>query len=113
MIQAASLFKLLGDDVRLRLLRLLGKGRLNVSELTVILGIAQSGVSRHLGLLRDAGLVVEERDSGYSYYQVLDDGNGAHRSVWELLSEEFSAAEADDVIRADDARLGEVLRQRR
>ena len=32
---------------------------LNVSELTAILGVAQSGVSRHLGLLRDAGLVTE------------------------------------------------------
>ena len=43
----AGLFKLLGDTVRLRILRLLAKERLNVSELTSILGIAQSGVSRH------------------------------------------------------------------
>jgi len=54
---APGLLRLLGDEVRLRLLRLLSLEALNVSELTGILGIAQSGVSRHLGLLRDAGLV--------------------------------------------------------
>src|SRR5687767_9411379 len=56
--QAGELYKLLGDEIRLRLLRVLaGKhGRLNVSELTAVLGIAQSGVSRHLRLLKEAGL---------------------------------------------------------
>ena len=54
---SAALFRLLGDDARLRILRLLEEERLNVSELTSILGIAQSGVSRHLGLLKEAGLV--------------------------------------------------------
>ena len=54
--------RLLGDDVRLRLIRLLGKEQLNVKELTAILGIAQSGVSRHLGLLRKSGLVEERRE---------------------------------------------------
>ena len=43
----SPLFRLLGDDARLRLLRLLAAERLNVTELTGILGIAQSGVSRH------------------------------------------------------------------
>ena len=40
------------------LLRVLRRERLNVTELTGILGLAQSGVSRHLGLLKDAGLVI-------------------------------------------------------
>ena len=61
-----ALFRLLGDDARLRVLRLLDAERLNVSELTAILGIAQSGVSRHLGLLKDAGLVEEQRDGGFT-----------------------------------------------
>src|SRR5262245_44407432 len=52
--EAAGLMRLLGDETRLRLLRLLSTEPLNVSELTAILGVAQSGVSRHLGLLRDA-----------------------------------------------------------
>ena len=47
---------------------MLSRERLNVTELTGILGLAQSGVSRHLGLLKEAGFVVEERDAGYTYY---------------------------------------------
>jgi SAM-dependent methyltransferase len=67
---SASLFRLLGDDARLRILRLLDAERLNVTELTSILGIAQSGVSRHLGLLKDAGLVEERRDAGFTYFRL-------------------------------------------
>src|SRR2546422_11636697 len=70
----AALFRLLGDPTRLRLLRVVARDRFNVTELTGILGLAQSGVSRHLGLLKDAGLVAEDRDAGYAYYRLA---NGA------------------------------------
>ena len=70
MTSGASLFRLLGDEARLRLLRLLSLERLNVTELTSILGLAQSGVSRHLGLLKDAGLVTEQREGGYTYFRL-------------------------------------------
>ena len=69
-MESAALFRLLGDDARLRILRLLEAERLNVTELTAILGIAQSGVSRHLGLLKDAGLVEERRDGRFARYRV-------------------------------------------
>src|SRR5436309_6066439 len=75
---ASALYRLLGDEARLRLLRVLARERLNVTELTGVLGLAQSGVSRHLGLLKDAGLVAEERDGGFSYYRLtaaLDGGD--------------------------------------
>src|SRR5438067_13724005 len=110
MRQASALYRLLGDEARLRLLRLLARERLNVTELTGILGLAQSGVSRHLGLLKDAGLVVEEKDAGFTYYRIAssvgEDGSG----VWPLLQAQFEAATADLTVRADDARLPEVLR---
>ncbi len=115
MRSASALYRLLGDEARLRLLRVLRKERLNVTELTGILGLAQSGVSRHLGLLKDAGLVVEERDAGYTYYRVpqvvaAQDGNAA---IWAALDEQFEAARADAAVRADEARLQEVLRLRK
>ena len=49
MREASALYRLLGDEARLRLLRVLERERLNVTELTGILGLAQSGVSRHSG----------------------------------------------------------------
>jgi SAM-dependent methyltransferase len=113
---APALYRLLGDDARLRLLRLLALERLNVSELTSILGIAQSGVSRHLGLLRDGGLVSEEREGGFTYYRVAaavrDGGNGAG-PLWALLESQFDAASATEAGRADLARLEEVRRVRK
>ena len=88
---AADLFRLLGDPTRLRLLRALARDRFNVTELTGILGLAQSGVSRHLGLLKDAGLVSEAREAGYVYYRLnrasgdprLPETNG-HAALWPL-----------------------------
>ncbi len=108
---AADLFRLLGDPTRLRLLRVLSRDRFNVTEITGILGLAQSGVSRHLGLLKDAGLVVEEREAGYAFYRLADRSNG-HSTLWPLLEAQFAASSADRAVRADDARLEEVLRLR-
>ena len=114
MQRASTLFRLLGDTTRLRLLRVLAQDRFNVSELTGILSVAQSGVSRHLGLLKDAGLVREEREAGYVYYRLGDDtrANG-HGPLWPLLDAEFAANDQDPAVREDDARVKEVLRQRK
>jgi SAM-dependent methyltransferase len=112
----AALYRLLGDEARLRVLRLLSLERLNVSELTGVLGIAQSGVSRHLGLLRDARLVSEEREGGYTYYRLAPDlveGRNGFGPLWALLQAQFEAASAGEVSRADAARLAEVQRLRK
>jgi SAM-dependent methyltransferase len=115
MIEASALFRLLGDDVRLRLLRLLDFERLNVTELTGILGIAQSGVSRHLGLLKEAGLVQEEREAGFTYFRLapaVRDGANGFGPLWGLLRAQFDAAAGSPAGRADAARLAEVRRLR-
>lgn len=112
----AGLYRLLGDDARLRLLRLLALERLNVTELTGILGIAQSGVSRHLGLLKDGGLVSEEREAGYTYYAIapaVRDGVNGYAPLWMLLQDQFERAGTTEVGRADNARLEEIRRLRK
>src|SRR6266851_728519 len=124
MKDASALYRLLGDDARLRLLRILATERLNVTELTGILGLAQSGVSRHLGLLKDAGLVVEEKEAGFTYYRIgltggapdgvrPGDDDGATGTLWAMLTSEFERAAGDPIVRADEARLQEVLRVRK
>jgi SAM-dependent methyltransferase len=113
---APALYRLLGDEARLRLLRLLALERLNVTELTGILGIAQSGVSRHLGLLKDGGLVREEREAGYTYYRVeptVREATNGHGPLWALLQAQFDAMARTDAGRADNARLEEVRRLRK
>ncbi len=106
--------RLLGDEARLRLLRLLAREALNVTELTAVLGLAQSGVSRHLGLLKDAKLVAEERSGHFTWYRLVPDlqaGTGAFATLWPWLSATFEAS--TPATKADDARLEEVRRVRR
>jgi len=114
MTDDTALMRLLGDRVRLRLLRALATEALNVSELTAVLGIAQSGVSRHLGLLRKAGLVAEDKTGGYTWYGLSSDATdpAADRApMWAWLRAVFSRRDA--ATRADDARLQEVRRLRK
>ena len=112
MKQASALYRLLGDEARLRLLRVLSRERLNVTELTGVLGLAQSGVSRHLGMLKEAGLVAEERDGGFSYYRAAA-RDAADAPLTAILQAQFEASSADASVRADEARLQEVLRLRK
>ena len=110
-MDAPALFRLLGDDVRLRILRLLAAERLNVSELTAILGIAQSGVSRHLGLLKDARLVEERREGTFTFFRLappLTSGENGFGGLWPVLTTAFESTAASAVGRANDGRLEEV-----
>lgn len=114
MRQASALFRLLGDEARLRLLRVLAREQLNVTELTGVLGLAQSGVSRHLGLLKDAGLVEEEKDGGFSYYRLAASlREDRDNPLWTMLEAQFARSVDDPAIRADEARLHEILRLRK
>jgi SAM-dependent methyltransferase len=115
-LQGPSLFRLLGDDARLRILRLLAAERLNVSELTGILGLAQSGVSRHLGMLKEAGLIVEQREGVYSWYRLaprLQEADTGFGPLWPLLQAQFEQTAGTPDGRADDAKLEEVRRLRK
>ena len=113
-MNAAALLRLLGDPTRLRLLRVLAADSLNVSELTGVLGVAQSGVSRHLGLLKDAGLVAEDRTGSFAWYRLSDgfaNGSGPLAPLRAWLDEEFRKSTPET--RADDGRLEEVRRLRK
>jgi 2-polyprenyl-3-methyl-5-hydroxy-6-metoxy-1,4-benzoquinol methylase len=111
---ASAMMRLLGDEARLRLLRLLARESLNVTELTAVMGLAQSGVSRHLGLLKDAKLVTEERTGNFTWYRLNPDvreGVGDYATLWPWLTGTFDLSTA--ATKADDARLEEVRRVRR
>ncbi|HTF56243.1 MAG TPA: metalloregulator ArsR/SmtB family transcription factor [Planctomycetota bacterium] len=107
MNEHAALFRLLGDEARLRILHALSREALNVSELVEVLGIVQSGVSRHLQLLKSGGLLDEERQAGWSYYRARPET--ATNGAVALILEELRAKGA---FRDDEARMKEVLRTR-
>ena len=65
-------FKALSDETRLRLLNILGFREFNVQELTGILDMGQSRISRHLKLLLDGGLIESRRDGLWSFYRAAE-----------------------------------------
>ena len=67
--------KALADETRLRLLRLLVRGPLNVNEILSILGMGQSRISRHLKILSEAKLVNSRREGTWVYYQGSIEGD--------------------------------------
>ena len=109
MRQASALYRLLGDEARLRLLRLLARERLNVTELTGVLGLAQSGVSRHLGLLKDAGLVVEEKDS--ARLEMLVDAPEALEALRTIRAQTEATADDDRPVPTWQLELVHCLRE--
>ena len=66
--RAARLFHALSDETRLRILDRLRRGERCVCQLTDALDAAQSRLSFHLRILKDAGLVTDRREGRWSYY---------------------------------------------
>jgi DNA-binding transcriptional ArsR family regulator len=68
--QLASLFQLLSDRTRLRILMLLAEGERNVSSLCESLDLPQPTVSHHLGLLRIRNVIGNRRDGKQVFYSL-------------------------------------------
>jgi ArsR family transcriptional regulator len=85
--KVAALFHALSDETRVEVLRMLRSGEQCVCELQAELGAAQSRLSFHLRVLKDAGLVTDRRDGRWSYYMINDDTmQVAHDLVRDLAS---------------------------
>jgi ubiquinone/menaquinone biosynthesis C-methylase UbiE/DNA-binding transcriptional ArsR family regulator len=102
-------FKTFSDPTRLRILALLEREELAVQELMDILGMAQSRVSRHLAILREAGLIRDRRDGTYVFYRFAAPEGGPWGETWELVRRSLSG---DSGIERDAAALGQVMQAR-
>ena len=70
--------KAASEATRLRLLFLLARSELTVSDLTAILGQSQPRISRHLKLLSDAGVIERFPEGAWVYYRLVDTGPGSN-----------------------------------
>jgi len=97
----------LADVTRSRMLLLLDRHELTVTELCAVLQLPQSTVSRHLKTLLDAGWVSSRREGTSRFYTLTLDARGsAGRRLWTLLREQVSGSAAAD---QDARRLRTVL----
>lgn len=69
-----NIFRAIGEETRLRIMVLLTRGELTVSEITAILGQSQPRVSRHLKILADAGLAERHREGAWMFYRAAPPG---------------------------------------
>lgn len=100
----------LADETRSRMLVILERHELTVSELCAVLQLPQSTVSRHLKTLSDTGWAASRRDGTSRYYSLaLDDRDAATRRLWSLLRERVAPTLGAD---HDARRLKGVLAQR-
>ena len=70
---AARLFHALSDETRLAVLEMLQEGERCVCDLQDELDAAQSRLSFHLKVLREAGLVTDRKEGRWSYYTIVPD----------------------------------------
>lgn len=101
--------KALADPTRLRLLGILAHGEFTVQELTEILGMGQSRISRHLRILTDAGITSVKRQGTWGYYH-LHKGNELFGELWRHMERRL-----DDLAewQGDRRSLMAVLEERR
>ena len=83
--RAVDPFEALGDPTRRELLRQLSSGDRSVSELAATLPISRPAVSRHLRVLREAGLVDEVPRGTRRIYHLQDQGIDAVRAYLEQV----------------------------
>jgi len=95
LMQMDALFKALADPTRLRIARLLSEMELAVGELAQVLGQSQPRVSRHVGILCDAGLAERRREGSWVFLRSRA-GAGVDAPVIDALDALLAVAEAED-----------------
>lgn len=110
------IFRALADPTRLRIMRLLGSMELAVGEVAQVLGQSQPRVSRHIGILCDAGLAERRREGSWVFLRAGANSGEApplSRAVAELLVEaEAVDAQFAEECRQDRRKLAEIREHR-
>ena len=106
--EKTKLFKALSDQNRLRILKMLQSKHLCVCEITEILQLATSTVSKHLSILRDAGFIIEQKEGKWVNYKI-NPTSGDQRVSSILTSLDFWI-EDDEIISIDKKKLQKVDR---
>lgn len=104
MKEAAALFGALSDETRLRILTLLTHGELCVCQIEAILQMPQSKVSRHLMVLRYAGLVSWRREGVWIHYSLSTPKDDLRARVIDCLR---TCLQEDPQVQADVSRIAE------
>lgn len=110
MKKCIRVMKALSDPNRLKIVKVLGRKELCVCELTALLGLAQSTVSKHLKILEDAGLVSSTREGAWVNYCLADGRDSPYAQA--MLSHLSLWLDDEDEVRQLLAQIPQVDRER-
>ncbi|MBU2541774.1 MAG: metalloregulator ArsR/SmtB family transcription factor [Candidatus Omnitrophica bacterium] len=108
--KARQILKSLADDTRLRIINLLSKKELTVSELCKILNKAQPNISKHLTRLRLTGLASDKRRGLNVYYRLLRSQDKAYNSLLNSITIGLAQLE---IFKQDLAKLSKLKTDRK
>jgi ArsR family transcriptional regulator len=109
MNEVLTSIKSISEEIRVRILLLLLDKEACVCELMAVFGMAQSKLSHHLIILRDAGLLQDDKRGKWNYYRVNTKTlSPINRELVDALSQWL----ADDSVAEKDKRKLETVKQR-
>ena len=101
LIKQEKIFKALSDKSRLRILKMLQNKKLCVCEIRTALGLANSTVSQHLSILKDADLILDEKDGKWINYMI--NSNTSDKDTKNALLFVLLGLDDDETIQKDKA----------
>ena len=104
-----KVFKALSDQNRLRIIKMLQRKDMCVCEIREVLGLAQPTVSKHLKILKDAGIIIDQKEGLWTDYQLKTQNNYADKIT--LIMQNWLANESivkADLLKAKKVRRGKV-----
>jgi DNA-binding transcriptional ArsR family regulator len=99
----------LSDPTRVRAFWAVGRNEMCVCQLVELLGLAPSTISKHLSILKDAGLIDTVKRGRWIYCSVPSDPKGReiHRTAIRLMEQ----AGVEDEVRQDEQRISKILKE--
>lgn len=105
--QFIDITKALSDPQRVRALMSLRQGELCVCQIIELLSLAPSTISKHMSILKQAGLVSSRKDSRWVYYR-LTDANKCDGNILKIINLSISILEQDKEISKDEETLSGI-----
>lgn len=97
-----KIFKAIGDFSRIRIINLLMNERLCVSELSNIMKISISAVSRHLSRLNLVGIINDNQEAQWVYYSIAEDFKKDNQPLFDYIQ---SIGQKDEMLMGDTTRM--------
>ncbi len=105
-----NIFKALSDPNRIRIVKMLAERELCMCEIREVLDLSNSTVSKHLTILRDAGLLLDTKDGKWVNFRLNDKSENIFiRSLIRLINKSF---DDDESIQEDAVKLQRVNRKK-